>query len=167
MNQLYVNIYIPFLLDFPPNLALHPTLLSHLEHRGELPVLYSRFPLTILLIKVKSLSRFQPSVTPWTVAYQAPLSMDLSRQEYWSGLPFPSPRDLPDPGIKPRSPALQADALPSEPPGKPLSGHVTHSRLYVSTLISQFVLRSASHPPRPHARSPHLPAAFSVAQCLF
>ena len=57
--------------------------------------------------------------TPWTVAYQAPLSMGFSRQKYWSGLPFPSPGDLPNPGIKPGSPALQADALPSEPPGKP------------------------------------------------
>ena len=57
--------------------------------------------------------------TLWTVAHQAPLSMEVSRQEYWSGLPFPSPRDLPDLGIKPMSPALQADALPSEPPGKP------------------------------------------------
>ena len=56
--------------------------------------------------------------TPWTVAYQAPLSMGFSRQECWSGLPFPSPGDLPDPGIEPGSPALQADALPSEPPGK-------------------------------------------------
>ena len=55
---------------------------------------------------------------PWTVAYKAPLSMEFSRQEYWSGLPFPSPGDLPDPGIEPRSPTLQADALPSEPPGK-------------------------------------------------
>ena len=51
---------------------------------------------------------------PWTVACQAPLSMAFSRQEYWGGLPFPSPGDLPDPGIKPRSPALQADALPSD-----------------------------------------------------
>ena len=57
-------------------------------------------------------------VTPWTVAYQVPLSMGFSRKEFWSGLPFPSPRDLPDPGIKPRSPTLQADALLSEPPGK-------------------------------------------------
>ena len=57
--------------------------------------------------------------TPWTVAYQASLSMGFSRQERWSGLPFPSPGDLPDPGIEPRSPALQADALPSEPPGNP------------------------------------------------
>ena len=54
---------------------------------------------------------------PWTVVYQASLSMGFSGQEYWSGLPFPSPGDLPDPGIEPRSPALQADALPSESPG--------------------------------------------------
>ena len=53
-------------------------------------------------------------VVPWTVACQAPLSMGFSRQEYWSGLPFPSPGDLPDPGIKPGSPALQADDLPTE-----------------------------------------------------
>ena len=56
--------------------------------------------------------------TPWTVAYQAPLSMGFSRQEYWSGLPFPSPGDLPDPGIEPRSPAWQAGSLPSELQGK-------------------------------------------------
>ena len=69
--------------------------------------------------KVKSLSRVQLFATLWTVAHQALLSMGYSRQEYWSGLPFPSPRDLPNPGIEPRSPALQADALSSEPPGKP------------------------------------------------
>ena len=69
-------------------------------------------------VKVKSLSRVQLFATPWTVAYQAPQFMEFSRQEYWSGLPFPSPRDLPDPGIEPRSSALQADTLPSEPPGK-------------------------------------------------
>ena len=55
----------------------------------------------------------------WTVAHQAPLSRELSRLEYWSGLLVPSPGDLPDPGIEPRSPALQADSLLSEPPGKP------------------------------------------------
>ena len=54
----------------------------------------------------------------WTVAYQAPQSMEFSRPEYWSGLPFPSPGDLPHPGMKPGSPALQADTLLSEPPGK-------------------------------------------------
>ena len=56
---------------------------------------------------------------PWTVAYQVPPSMGFSRQEYWSGLPFSSPEDLPNPGIEPGSPAFQADALTSEPPGKP------------------------------------------------
>ena len=58
----------------------------------------------------------RPSATPWTIQ-----SMGLSRPEYWSGLPFPSPGDLPNPGIKPRSPALQADSLPAKPPGKPLT----------------------------------------------
>ena len=58
-------------------------------------------------------------VTPWTAACQAVLSMEFPRQEYWSGQPFPSPGDLPNPGIKPWSPALQANSLPSEPPGKP------------------------------------------------
>ena len=66
-------------------------------------------------MKVKSLSRVRLSETPWTVAYQASPSMGFSMQEYWSGLPFPSPGDLPDPGIKPRSPALEADVLTSEP----------------------------------------------------
>ena len=72
-----------------------------------------------LKVKVKSLSRVQLFVTPWTIAYQAPPSMGFSRQEYWSGLPFPSPGDLPNPGIEPGSPAFQADTLTSEPPGKP------------------------------------------------
>ena len=67
--------------------------------------------------KVKSLSHVQLFATPWTVAYQTPQSMEFSRQEYWSGLPSPSPGDLPNPGSKPRSPALQADALPFEPVG--------------------------------------------------
>ena len=67
-------------------------------------------------MKVKSLSRVRLFATPWTVAYQAPPSVGFSRQEYWSGLPFPFPGELPNPGIEPESPALQADALPSEPP---------------------------------------------------
>ena len=65
-------------------------------------------------VKVKSLSPVQLFATPWTAGHQAPPSIGFSRQEYWSGLLFPSPGDLPEPG----SPALQADALPSEPPGK-------------------------------------------------
>ena len=77
-----------------------------------------RYPMMKMKVKVKSLSRVRLLATLWTVALQAPLSMGFSRQEYWSGLPFPSPGDLPNPGIKPGSPALQADALSSEPPGK-------------------------------------------------
>ena len=69
---------------------------------------------------MKLLNCVQLFVIPWAVAYQAPLSMGFSRQVSWSGLPFPSPGDLPDPGIEPGSPVLQADALPSEPLGKPL-----------------------------------------------
>ena len=64
---------------------------------------------------MKLLSHVRLFATPWTVAYQAPLSMGFSRQEYWSGLPFPSPGDLPKPGIQPGSPTLYGDALPSEP----------------------------------------------------
>ena len=78
--------------------------------------------------EVNSLSRDQLFGTQWTVAYQAPPSMGFSRQEYWSGLPFPSPGDLPNPGIKPGSPALQADTLTSELPGKPNNGRVRLKR---------------------------------------
>ena len=70
-------------------------------------------------VKVKLLSGVQLFVSPWTVAHVAPSSMGFSRQEYWSGLPFFSPGDLPDPGIELRSPRLQADSLLSEPPGNP------------------------------------------------
>ena len=68
---------------------------------------------TYMMCVCQSLSRVQVFVTPWT-----PLSMEFSRQEYWSGLPFSSPVDLPNPGIELRSPTLQADSLPSEPPRK-------------------------------------------------
>ena len=71
-------------------------------------------------------------MTPWTVALQAPLSMEFSRQEYWSGLPFPSPGDLQDPGIESRSPALQADSLLCEPPEKP---HLWGNSKYICILL--------------------------------
>ena len=67
----------------------------------------------------KSLSRVRLFATLWTIAYPAPPSMEFSRQEYWSGLPFPSSGDHSDLGIEIRSPALRADALLSEPPGNP------------------------------------------------
>ena len=74
---------------------------------------------------MKSLSRVRLFATPWTVAHQASPSMGFSRQEYWSGLTFPSPGDLPDPGIKPESPTLEADAVTSEPPGKLIRSYET------------------------------------------
>ena len=75
--------------------------------------------------KEKSLSCVWLFATPWTVAHQAPPSMEFSRQEYWNGLLFPSPGDLPDPGIEPGSPTLQADILLSEPPGNPMKQKYT------------------------------------------
>ena len=99
--------------------ASHPLLLPP-------PLLYFSPVLCPLWSEVKSLRHVRLFVIPWTlcdpldcIAHQAPLSLGFSRQEYWSGLPFPSPGDLPDPGIEPRSPTLQANALSSEPPGKP------------------------------------------------
>ena len=94
-------------------------------------------------VKVKLLSHVRLFETPWTTAYQVPPSVGFSRQEYWSGLPFPSPGDLPNPGIEPRSPTLQAYVLPSEPPGKSISLYMPlvihgvcafcHSECYSST----------------------------------
>ena len=118
--------------------------------------------------------------------YQAPLSMGFSRQEYWSGLPFPFPGDLPDPGIEPGSPALQADALTSEPPGKPreycrppqfmesptLQKH-THTGCFLRWLpllempFSYFSIQEApTHPSRPHSddTSSEKPSVISWAE---
>ena len=110
---------LPFLMAGVPSVGW-----SSDSCRG-LPVHYHNkgfvFPWAVQVkVKVKSLSCVRLFVTPWTVAYQAPPSMGFSRQEYWSGLPFPPPGDLPDPGIEPGPPALEADALTSEPPRNPL-----------------------------------------------
>ena len=86
-------------------------------------------------VKVKSLSRVQLFVTPWTIAHQVPPSMEFSRQ-YWGVLPFPSPGESSQPGIEPRSPALQADALTSEPPGKTLIG--------VASSVTKWLLRKSN-----------------------
>ena len=111
--------------SYLPPIIMGPKSAQHYLHTGV--IIYKvtqRVPLGctwsgIFLSLVKSLSRVRLFATSWTVAYQAPWSMGFSRQEYWSGLPFPSPGYLPNPGIKPGSPALQTDALPSEPLGKP------------------------------------------------
>ena len=87
---------------------------------------------------MKSLSHVRLFVTPGTVAYQASPSMGFSREEYWSGLPFPSPGDLPDPGIEPRSPALETDALTSKPPGKKKTKQVPDKPLlYAMALLKE------------------------------
>ena len=87
-----------------------------------------------LIVKVKLLSCVQLFVTPWTVAYQASPSMEFSRHEYWTGLPLPTPGDLPDPGIEPRSPALQTDTLPSELPGNLPGKEVIDIKWYLSDI---------------------------------
>ena len=87
--------------------------------------------------EVKLLSCVQLFAIPWTVAYQAPLYMGFSRQEYWNGLPFPSPGDLPNPGIKPRSPTLQGDSLPAEPQEKPKNTGVGSLSLLQGIFLTQ------------------------------
>ena len=94
-------------------------------------------------------------VPPWTVAHQAPLSIEFSRQEYWSGLPFPSPGDVPNPGIELGSPALQAVSLLSEPSGKPKQQCksaiiICTSALSIVPLPSPSHLSKASHPFKTH-----------------
>ena len=84
-------------------------------------------------------------MTPWTVAHQAPPPMGFSRQEYWSGSPWPSPGDLPNPGIELRSPALQADSLPSEPPGKPKNTGVGSLSLLHGVFPTQVLNWSLPH----------------------
>ena len=100
-----------------------------------------------LKVKAKSLSRVRLFAAPWTVAYQASPSMGFSRQEYWSGLPFPSPGDLPDSGTEPGSPTLEADALISEPPGKPKNTGVGCHSLFQEIFPTQGL-----NPGLPHCR---------------
>ena len=111
-------------------------------------LLTSKWRIKVFYLKpwseVKLLSHVWFFVTPWTVAYQAPPSMGFSRQEYWSGLPFPSPGDLPDPEIKPRSPTLQADALTSEPPGRLLYWLLNTERQILYHFIDMWNLQKPS-----------------------
>ena len=106
---------------------------THLVHN----LIYAHdFNSHLKLMSPKAMKESESEVTqscptlcnPWTVAHQAPPSMGFSRHEDWSGLPFPSPGDLPDPGIEPRSPTLQADTLTSAPPGKPLNTRIQSLR---------------------------------------
>ena len=108
-----------------PNLLSEVTLVAWSQpwweylYLGNWKMLY--IYINAMCLCASSLSRVRLFATPWTVAHQTPLSMGFSKQEYWNGLPCPPPGDLPNPGIEPRSPALQADSLLSEPPGKPIN----------------------------------------------
>ena len=105
------NIYEAFLskLNLVRQINLDPVIQSELSQKGKKKIICC----------AQSLSCVRLFVTPWTVAHQSPLSIGiLSRQEHWSELSCPPPGDLPNPGIEPRSPALQSDSLLSEPPGK-------------------------------------------------
>ena len=122
------SFFIPW-RNVPSSLAFKTLAWSHVY-------VFRTFVLVSCTCVLTSLSRVWLFVALWTVAWQAPLSMGFSRQEYWSGLSCPSPRDLPDPGIQlvsPAAPALQADSL--LPPGKPLL--VFYSRTYLRLCLDQ------------------------------
>ena len=105
--------------------------IKSMKHMGHLYIIERK------KVKVKSLNCVWLFATPWTVAYQAPPSLEFSRQKYWSGLLFSSPGDLPNSGIKPGSPSFQADALTSEPPGKPRTWK--HFHLYKNKMCSLWI----------------------------
>ena len=121
--------------------------------------------------KVKSLSLVQLFVTPWTVAYKAPPSMGFPRQEYWSGLPSPSAGDLPDPGIERGSPAVQADALTSEPPGKSSfyqnEGKYPCLRVDPQLQEKTLLVRLFEVTSRPWTPTSLAPVGWSVCVCVF
>ena len=108
--RIYICAYMHICYTVSPNTAFQPQVNAISNHY--------KCTTYIMKVKVKLLSHVRLFATPWAVAYQAPPSVGFSRQEQLSELPFPSPRDLPNPGMEPGSPALQADALPSEPPGE-------------------------------------------------
>ena len=125
----------------------HPFMIKTLEsgYRGNIPQCSTWIFFSLRKWKkVKLLSRVRLFATPRTVAYQAPLYMEFSRQEYLSGCPFSSSGDLPDPGIEPGSPALQADSLPSEPPGKPWGWGKERLRFYRVNFNTHLNLPSSS-----------------------
>ena len=119
-NALFINGEITLNLQNPASKPLPGSLLGPLLPRHSrliLPLISEAF------MCVLSRSAASESLQ-WTATRQAPLSMGFSRQEYWSGLPCPSPGNLPNPGIELRSPTLPVDSLPSEPPGKPKNLHI-------------------------------------------
>ena len=111
-----LHLCLPLGADMDPKMQSHRDKV-HWHHFNSTNTF--EYPCAHCHVRCWVIDRTEIERAPWTAACQAPLSMGFSRQEYWTGLPFPSPGDLPDPGIKPRSPILQADSLLSEPLGKP------------------------------------------------
>ena len=111
---------------------------------------------------VSRFSHVQLFVIPWTIAHQA-LSVGFSRQEYWSGLPFPSPRDFPNPGIEHGSPALQADSLLPEPPGKPCLHRFTYSAVPYKLKHTIFILLHLLLSPSMFSRFIHMTACVTIS----
>ena len=142
------SCYIKWQRDMTPHLSSHG--IAHL--------LVEKRNITIMCC-VELLSHVWIFVTPWTVAHQASLSLGIHRQEYWSGLPCPSPGDLLNPGIKPRCPSLQAEPLLSEAQGKPknievgnlsvLQGIFLTQELNWGLLYCRQILSQLSHQGRP------------------
>ena len=131
--------------SLPPPTSSHSSRLSQtldlnsLNHTANSHGLsYFTYGNVYVLMNCYLLSRLQLFATPWTITHQNPLSMEFSRQEYWSGLPFPSPGNLSDPGIEPRSPTFQADALSSAPPGKPLSYQQLCFQLFIKMIPEKY-----------------------------
>ena len=150
MQISYTYTYIPFFLSLPPLLSSHPTKSSQRTQLGSL--CYTETPQQLFYIwkwKWNSLPCVLLLVTPWIMQ-----SMDFSRPEYWSGQPFSSPGDLPNPGIKPRLPTFQADSLPAEPQGKP----ILHMIVYIYICLCYFLHSFHSLLPRlcPQVHSPYL-----------
>ena len=152
--------------------ALCSSMLSVVLHKHHWAVLYIQFVNTAFQRKW-SHSVVSDSAAPWTVARQAPLSVGFSRQEYWSGLLFPSPGDLPNPGIKPWSLALQANALSSEPPGKlpkfEQPYYILKMQYYLLGIIiwEEIPFPGYLSDPRIEPRSPALPGRFSTIWAIY
>ena len=163
MQISYTYTYIPFFLSLPPLLSSHPTKSSQRTQLGSL--CYTETPQQLFYIwkwKWKSLPCVLLLVTPWIMQ-----SMDFSRPEYWSGQPFSSPGDLPNPGIKPRLPTFQADSLPAEPQGKPILHMIVYIYICLCYFLHSFhsLLPRLSTSPFSISVSPFLPCKWVHHYC--
>ena len=127
VNAVYIPLSLWYFCYNSSDVPRHKQCLMPGKHTWDIQDLVQRERVQVY---VKSLNHVWLSVILWTAVCQAPPSMGFPRQEFWSGLPFPSPGDLPDLGIEPGSPAWQADTSPSEPPGKPWATLLTQAERF-------------------------------------